>query len=40
MTFLWSLRFWNKKQLLENKLEDPKERDIIKEIELNKEKNT
>ncbi|WP_176760116.1 helicase-exonuclease AddAB subunit AddA [Clostridium cochlearium] len=35
----WSLRFWNKKQLLENKLEDPKERDIIKEIELNKEKN-
>lgn len=35
----WSLQLWNKKELLEDKLEETKERDIIKEIEWNKEKS-
>ena len=35
----WSLKLWHKKDLLEDKIEETKERDIIKEIEWNNEKD-
>ena len=35
----WSLKLWHKNDLLEDKIEERKERDIIKEIELKNEKN-
>lgn len=34
----WSLQLWQKKELLDDKLEETKERNIIKEIEENKKK--